>query len=310
MNSFVRTLATKVEDYITLRRSLGYSFRKQAATLRALVRYAEVEQLDGPLTRDTVLKFVFSWEGTADGRAIRYGVVRRFCEYLAIYDPRTEALDPRALPRSRAIPPPRILTDDELGSLMSACRRVSPDYPERSTVLTTLVGLLASTGLRSGEALRLDRADVDLVGGVLHIRKTKFRKDRLVPVHPTTLTVLRSYARHRDAVFPMSKDAAFFLSSRGNRLSSAGLYAAFDAVCELAGLGSNKGLRPHDLRHRFAVTRLAVWHQEKADVQALLPLLATYLGHARYTDTAYYITGTADLLGIAAERAVVGGDAT
>jgi hypothetical protein len=133
---------------------------------------------------------------------------------------------------------------------------------------------------------------------------------RRVPVHPTTLTVLRSYARHRDAVFPMSKDAAFFLSSRGNRLSSAGLYAAFDAVCKLAGLGSNKGLRPHDLRHRFAVTRLAVWHQEKADVQALLPLLATYLGHARYTDTAYYITGTADLMGIAAERAVVGGDAT
>jgi integrase len=100
----------------------------------------------------------------------------------------------------------------------------------------------------------------------------------------------------------MSKDAAFFLSSRGNRLSSAGLYAAFDAVCELAGLGSNKGLRPHDLRLRFAVTRLAVWHQENADMQALLPLLATYLGHARYTETAYYTTGTADLLGIAAER--------
>ena len=310
MSSFARILAIKVEDYITLRRSLGYSFRKQAATLRALVLYAEVEQLDGPLTQDVALKFVFSREGTADGRAIRHGVVRRFCEYLAIYDPRTEALDPRALPRSRVIPPPRILTDVELGLLMSACHRVSPVYPERSAVLTALVGLLASTGLRSGEALRLDRADVDLAGGVLHIRKTKFRKDRLVPVHPTTLTVLRSYARHRDAVFPVPKDPAFFLSSRGNRLSSAGLYAAFDAACVLVGLGRDKGLRPHDLRHRFATTRLAVWHQEKADVQALLPLLATYLGHARYTDTAYYITGTADLLGMAADRAVVGGDAT
>ncbi len=309
MSSFARTLATRVEGYITLRRSLGYSFQKQAATLRALAQYAEIEQLDGPLTRDMALKFVFSWEGTTNGRAIRHGVVRRFCEYLAIYDPRTEALDPRALPRSRAIPPPRILTDDELGSLMSACRRVSPDYPERAAVLTALVGLLASTGLRSGEALRLDRADVDLTGGVLHIRKTKFRKDRLVPVHPTTLTVLRNYARHRDAVFPVPKDSAFFFSSRGNRLSSPGLYAAFDAACELAGLGSDKGLRPHDLRHRFAVTRLAVWHQEKADVQALLPLLATYLGHARYTDTAYYITGTADLLGMAADRAVIGGGA-
>jgi len=309
MSSFARILATRVESYITLRRSLGYSFQKQAATLRALVRYVEVEQLDGPLTRDMALTFVFSWPGTANGRAIRHGVVRRFCEYLSIYEPRTEALDPRALPRSRAIPPQRIVTDDELGSLMAACRRVSPDYPERAPVLTALAGLLASTGLRSGEALRLDRDDVDLAGGVLHIRKTKFRKDRLVPVHPTTLTVLRNYARHRDAVFPVPKDPAFFLSSRGSRLSPPGLYAAFDAACELAGLDRGKGLRPHDLRHRFAVTRLAVWHQEKADVQALLPLLATYLGHAHYTDTAYYITGTAELLGLAADRAVIGGDA-
>ena len=188
-------------------------------------------------------------EGTANGRAIRHGVLRRFCDYLAIYDARTEALNPRALSRSRAIPPPRILSDAELGSLMSACRRVSPGYPERGVVLTMLVGLLASTGLRSGEALRLDRADVDLAGGVLHIRKTKFRKDRLVPVHTTTLAALRQYARHRDAAFPASKDTAFFLSSRGNRLSAAGLYAAFDAACALAGLDSDKGLRPHDLRH-------------------------------------------------------------
>lgn len=309
MSSFAEMLTNKVEDYIALRRSLGYSFQKQAATLLALAQYVEVEQLGGPLTRDMALNFVLSWKGTANGRAIRHGVVRRFCEYLAIYDPRTEALDPRALPRSRAIPPPRILTADELASLMSACRRVSPDYPERATVLTALVGLLASTGLRSGEALRLDRADVDLKGGVLHIRKTKFRKDRLVPVHPTTLAVLRDYARHRDAVFPVSRDSAFFLSSRGNRLSSAGLCVAFDAACELAGLNRDGGLRPHDLRHRFAVTRLAVWHQEKADVQALLPLLATYLGHAHYTDTAYYVTGTAELLGMAADRAAIGGGA-
>jgi integrase len=309
MSSFARTLATRVEDYVTLRRSLGYSFEKQAGTLRALVRYVESEQLGGPLTRSMALDFVFSWQGSCNGRAIRHGVVRRFGEYLAIYDPLTEALDPRTLPRNRAIPPPRILTDDELGSLMSACRRVSPEYPERASVLTAAVGLLASTGLRSGEALRLDRADVDLASGVLHIRKTKFRKDRLVPVHSTTLTVLRKYARHRDAVFPAPKDSAFFLSSRGNRLSSSGLCAAFGAACELAGLGRDKGLRPHGLRHRFAVTRLALWHQEKADVQGLLPLLATYLGHARYTDTAYYITGTAELLGLASERAVIGGGA-
>jgi integrase len=307
MTVFAKALTDRVEAYITLRRALGYSFNKQASTLRALVRYVELEQIDGPLTQEMALKFVFSWDGTANGRAIRHGVVRRFSEYLAIYDRRTEALDPKTLPRCRAIPPPRILSDDELKSLMTACRSVSPGYPERAMVLAPLVGLLASTGLRSGEALRLDRADVDLTSGVLHIRKTKFRKDRLVPIHLTTLEALRDYVLQRNSVFSVPKDSAFFLSSRGNRLSSTGLCQAFAAACKIAGLDKGKVLRPHDLRHRFAVTRLAVWHREKADVQALLPLLATYLGHARYSDTAYYVTGTADLLGMAAERAFVEG---
>jgi integrase len=309
MNAFANTLAERVEGYIELRCSLGYAFRKQAGVLRALARRVEKEQLGGPLTRDIVLNFVLTFEGTANGRAIRYAVIRRFCEYLAVYDAQTELLDPRALPRSRAIAPPRILSDEELRSLISACGHASPRTPWRGRTLTMLVGLLASTGLRSGEALRLDRADVDLVDGVLHVRKTEFRKDRLVPVHIGTLTELRRYARLRDVAFPAPKDSAFFLSSRGSRLSTSGLHVAFGAACELAGLDSDKPLRPHDLRHRFVVTRLAAWERDSADVQALLPLLATYLGHARYTDTAYYVTGTADLLGVAADRAFSGGDA-
>jgi integrase len=306
MSAFAKELADRIAGYVALRRSLGYAFKKQAAILQALARYVEAEQFDGPLTGDLALRFVLACQGSANSRAIRHSVVRRFCEYLAIYDPRTEALDPSALPRSRAVPPPRILSDAELASLMSACRRVSPDHPERSVVLTVLVGLLASTGLRSGEALRLDRGDVDLGQGVLQVRKTKFRKDRLVPVHPTTLAALRRYAQYRDAAFPEPKDPAFFLSSRGNRLSPSGLHAASRAACALCDL---KTVRLHDLRHRFAVMRLAVWHREHADVQAMLPLLATYLGHARYTDTAYYVTGTAELLGLAADRAFARGDA-
>ncbi|MCW8309178.1 tyrosine-type recombinase/integrase [Acidiphilium sp. PA] len=307
MSRFAKTLTGRVENYIALRRSLGYSFQKQASILRALVRYVDAEQIDGPLTQEMALNFVLSWGRAANGRVIRYSVTRGFAAYLAVYDPLTEALDPKVLPRSRAIPPPRILSEDELLSLLSACRGISPGYPARAMVLTPLVGLLASTGLRSGEVLRLDRADVDLTDGVLHIRKTKFRKDRLVPIHPTTLMALRDYVRQRDSLFPLPKEAAFFLSSRGNRLSPTGLQQAFTAACRIAGLDKGKSLRPHDLRHRFAVTRLAVWHGENADVQALLPILATYLGHARYSDTAYYITATADLLGMAAERAFVDG---
>jgi hypothetical protein len=118
MNSFAKILAKRVESYIALRRSLGYAFANSATVLRALARYVAAEAPDGPLTQDLAVSFLLSWDGTANGRAIRHGVVRRFCDYLAIYDGRTEVLDPRTFPRSRAIPPPRILTDEELGSLM------------------------------------------------------------------------------------------------------------------------------------------------------------------------------------------------
>lgn len=309
MSTFSVKLGEHVEAYVALRRTLGFSLGKQAAILRALVAYLDAKRHDGPLCRRTVLGFIFSWEGTANGRAVRYGVVRRFSEYLAIFDPRTEALDPKAFPRNRAIPPPRILTDDELVRLMVACRSVSPDYPERARFLTPLVGLLASTGMRSGEALRLDRCDADLAAGILHIRRTKFRKDRLVPVHPSTLAALHDYAMRRDSTFPAPDTPAFFVSSRGTRLSQPGLSAAFRAARSLAGLDQGgKPLRPHDLRHRFAVKRLAIWHQQRADVRAMLPLLATYLGHGRYSDTAYYVTADADLLAMAAERTLAWGE--
>ncbi|KKW90594.1 tyrosine-type recombinase/integrase [Sphingobium chungbukense] len=308
MNAFSVKLGEHVEAYVALRRALGFSLAKQAAILRALVGYVDAVQHDGPLCRRTVLGFIYSWEGTANGRAARYGVVRRFTDYLAIFEPGTDALDPKAFPRNRAIPPPRILTDCELARLMAACRSVSPDYPERARFLTPLVGLLASTGMRSGEALRLDRSDVDLTDGILHIRRTKFRKDRLVPVHSSTLAVLGDYARHRDATFSALNTSAFFISSRGTRLSQSGLREAFRAARRLAGLDKGKPLRPHDLRHRFAITRLAIWHRERVDVRAMLPVLATYLGHGRYSDTAYYVTAGADLLAIAAERALAWGE--
>ena len=141
MTAFATMLAERVEAYVELRRSLGYAFQNQAAILRALVRYLEAGQLAGPFTREMGSNFVLSWEGTANGRAIRHAVLRRFCEYLAIYDARTEALDPRAFPRSRAIPPPRILSDEELGS---------PAADE-----TPSADIMISIELRHGRTLRL-----------------------------------------------------------------------------------------------------------------------------------------------------------
>lgn len=307
MTAFYRLLTDKIAQYIRLRQALGYIYRKQASTLHGFQRFVRKKGVMGPLTQDLALAFVASCEVTPNVRACHYAVIRRFAEYLSVFDPRTEALDGRALPRSRAIPPARILNDAELCRLLSAAKAMSPEYPMRGRTLYTAIGLLASTGLRSGEALRLDRDHVDLERGVLAIRQSKFRKDRLVPVHPTTRDVLRAYVAARDAAYPRSGsgESAFFLSCRGNRLSASGLITAFREACVIAGLdrGLPRRLRPGDLRHRFAVTRLVGWHREGVDVQARLPVLATYLGHVRYCDTAYYVTGTPELLGLAASRA-------
>ncbi|MCR4471850.1 MULTISPECIES: tyrosine-type recombinase/integrase [unclassified Burkholderia] len=250
MDTFLSALTAGTESYITLQRALGYQFRKQAATLRAFLRYVRSSHAGGPLSQALAVDFVMASNLTSNGRAICYGVVRRFAEYYAAFDPCTGFFDHRVLPRSRHIPPPRILSDEELRSLMNASVRVSIVQPLRGQTLATLIGLLASTGLRSGEALRLDGTDVDLSTGILQIRKTKFRKDRLVPVHATTLVALQAYARYRDLAFPVQTSSAFFVSTRGTRLSPAGLHYGFHQACELAGLkrAGTKSVRPHDLR--------------------------------------------------------------
>jgi len=304
-------IADSVERYVALQHSLGYQFRKQAASLHAFLCYLRSTHVGGPLSQGLALDSIMASNLTPNGRATRYAVIRRFAEYYAAFDPRTETFDRRALPRSRAIPPPRILSEEALRSLMAASERISIEHPLRGKTLGTVIGLLASTGLRSGEALRLDRSDVDLTNGVLQFRKSKFRKDRLVPVHARTLTALQDYVCHRNLAFPTPKTSAFFVSIRGTRLSSSGLSYGFGQACALAGINAHatKPLRPHDLRHRLAVTRLAEWHRQKCDVQSMLPLLSAYLGHARYSDTAYYITATSERLGLAAANAFGNGGA-
>jgi len=150
MTAFAGFLSEKAERYIELRRSLGYAFNKQAGTLRAFVRYVEQAELDAPATRAMALNFVLSFGGAANSRAIRHGVLRRFFEYLAVYDSRTEGLERRSFSRSRAIPPPRILSEAELASLIDACARISPGIPLRGRTMAMLIGLSASSGLRSG----------------------------------------------------------------------------------------------------------------------------------------------------------------
>jgi integrase len=169
----------------------------------------------------------------------------------------------------------------------------------------TVIGLLAVTGLRTSEACRLDRPDVDLADGVLTVRDTKFGKSRQVPLHASTVAALRAYAADRDRQHPAPRTPAFLLSTRGTRLDASNLPHTFTHLVRTAGLRTPAGARRprlHDLRHTFATATLMHWYRDGVDVQARLPLLSTYLGHADPKSTYWYLSGAPELLALAAAR--------
>lgn len=300
-------LRDHVASYLRLQQqSLGKSYEDEAKVLRSFDRYVASRGHLGPVTQELAIAFA-----TDDGKRSparswkRYNVVRFFAQYLAVFVPGTSTLDPRALRRHYKRPPPFIFTDDELGRLLREARSPRKSQISAATHFTVF-GLAVSTGLRVGEVIALDDGDVDFDAALLKVRDTKFRKDRLVPIHATAVSALRDYAKLRDEVFPRKGTAAFFVSTtRRARYYEDSLTLAFTAVAERAGLRRPDGLVPtfHSLRHTFAVRRLIAWYHEGVDVQAMLPVLATYMGHVNYTSTAYYLTATPELLALAAARA-------
>lgn len=305
MKSFQSVFAERLSAYIQLRHALGFRSGEPAYLLEVFDQGVFEKKHTGPLTQELALEFACGNPKTSTNyRASRYQVVRHFSEYLATFDPRTPFLDPKALERSNARTPRHIYTDEELQKILTEARRVSRKNPLCGLTLHTMIGLAASTGLRISEVVRLDREDVDLKTGVLNVRCSKFNKSRLVPLHNTTLEVLRNYAAARDAAFPNCKAVAFFVNTIQKRFVRNTVQQLFAGVACRAGLRSPKGRGPsfHDLRHRFATKRLVLWYEAGVDVQAMLPALATYMGHAHYSDTAYYLTATAELMALASER--------
>jgi integrase/recombinase XerD len=175
----------------------------------------------------------------------------------------------------------------------------------RGATYETLIGLIAVCGLRPGEALRLDRNDVDWADGVLRIVGTKFGKDRDVPLQPSTSEALSEYARLRDLRWPEPRSASFFVSTAGARLAHRTLDWTFRNLLGPAGITwppRRRSPRLHDLRHSFAVKTLVAWYKADVDIEARLPLLSTYLGHSNPSHTYWYLSASPELLALAAGR--------
>jgi integrase/recombinase XerD len=292
-----------VRDYLALRRSLGYQLRQEARLLGSLAAYLQSRGLDR-VTVAAALSWATQPQHTSPSwHAKRLAAVRGFAAYLATIDPASQVIPPGLLPGRTARTAPYLYSPAQVQALMAAAARLP--CPLRAATFETFIGLMAATGLRTGEAMTLDRADADLSDGTLQIRRSKLGKSRLVPLHPTTTAALASYASRRDRLCPQPDTTAFFISGAGTRLNHTNVSGTFAGLLAAAAITAGPGERrprPYDLRHSFAVATLARWHTDGADAQARLPVLATYLGHVQPSSTYWYLQAEPGLLAAAAAR--------
>jgi integrase/recombinase XerD len=233
----------------------------------------------------------------------RLSVVRGFARHLATIDPASEIPSKDLLPGHRPRIAPYIYTNAEIAALIAAAGRLRPLL--RAARHQTLIGLLAVTGMRPGEALALDRHDVDLRDGVVHVRAGKQKKQREVPLHPSTIRALREYARLRDARFPEPSTPAFFIGARGRRMPREELNRTFTQLVRevsLDGRGARARPRPHDLRHALAVHTLLDWFDAGENIDRQMPLLSAFLGHVDPASTFWYLEAVPELLQLISRR--------
>jgi integrase len=299
------SLRKAVKDYLTMRRSLGFKLRDMGYNLRHFVSFME-QQRASIITTELALRWAQQPRDVQPAQwAARLSFVRSFARYWSATDPRTEIPPTGLLPYRTKRATPYIYSNDEIQQILKAARNLPPSTGLRPWTYYSLFGLMAVTGMRIGEIIRLDHADVDLKQGLLTVRLTKFSKSRLIPVHPSTVKKLKLYLHRRDELYPQHLTARFFLSNQGTPLTDCMVRWTFVKLSRQIGLrkvGDSFGPRLHDLRHRFAVTTLLHWYRTGLDVEQCLPVLSTYLGHAHVTDTYWYLSAIPELLALTKDR--------
>jgi integrase/recombinase XerD len=295
-------LGQALEDYLKLRRALGFKLARHGRVLPSLV--SRLESAGAPsLTTRLALDWATAIDGKPDEWAIRLSIARGFARYLQSLDPATEVPPADLLPRGRPRANPYLYTEEEVLALMHATRALR--FPLNRATYKTVFGLLATTGMRIGELIGLDRDDFDSEERTLLVRNAKFSDTRLLPLHESTAEALGDYADLRDRLWPEPGSPAFFVSTAGKRLIYENVHTTFLYLVRTAGLRPRSERchpRIHDFRHRMVVVTLVDWYRQGADVAALLPALSTYLGHSCPAFTYWYASAAPELMALAAER--------
>jgi integrase/recombinase XerD len=297
------SLREALSDYVRVRRALGFVCEREVPELERFVEF-----LEHAGAQRITIELALGWARIPQGVhpyvwRKRLGTVRGFARYLATIDPDSEIPPTDLLPGRQPRLIPHIYTPEEIVALMIAARGLK--WPLRAATFETVIGLLASTGLRLREALALDRSDVDLEHGVLLVHGANHKKQREVPLHPSTTAALERYALQRDRLCPSPGLPAFFLTTRNRRVTKSVFWPTFAKLVAHAGLqgrGQRPRPRPHDLRHTFAVRTLLEWSHAGEDVERKLPVLSTYLGHVELESTYWYLQSVPELIALVSER--------
>jgi len=296
-------LRQALADYLRIRRALGYKLEHAGKLLPQFVDYLEEMGAEAVTSERALAWATLPAGGSARWWAFRLSMVRGFAAYLHSLDPAHQVPPADLLPRRSRRATPYLYRDEEIAALLAAADTLR--FPLRVATYRTLIGLLAVTGLRVGEAIRLDRGDLNVEHELLVVRDSKFGKSREVPLHPSTMRALRGYLRLRGRLHPSPSAPALFISPAGTRLLYCNVHATFRQLRRRAGLQPRSAsCRPriHDLRHTFAVRTLLDAYHSDGDVQPRLSLLATYLGHVHPDSTYWYLSAAPELLALAGQR--------
>ena len=296
-----------IGDYLAVRRALGYKLEDHGWLLADFASFLEAAGATAVTTGLALAWATLPQDALPSWHAARLRVVRGFARHLLALDPATEIPPAELLAGRNRRAVPYLYSEADIAALMAATASLRPVL--HAATHKTLIGLLAVSGMRLGEVIRLDRADLDQDGGTVTIRDSKFAKSRQIPLHPTTLAALAGYGQLRDQLCPRPKTPALLVSTAGTRLISQGVHYVFARLARLAGLQPrSQSCRPriHDFRHSLAVSTLLGWYRDGRDVQAMLPVLSTFLGHAKPANTYWYLSAVPELLALAAERRETG----
>jgi integrase/recombinase XerD len=296
-------LRKALADYLSLRRALGFQLANAGRLLGQFVGYLEQHAITTVTTEHALTWATLPAGASAYWWAIRLSAVRGFAAYLHSLDPRV-LVPPAGLIRAGSCrATPYLYSDAEIRSLLQAAATLRPRL--RAATYHSLISLLAITGIRIGEAIALDDADLDFDRGLLVVRNTKFNKYRLVPLHPSATQALTDYRHSRQSAHPRPASPALFLSGAGTRLWHSNITLTFTRLLDQVGLTRRSAAcrpRIHDLRHSFAVATLLRWYRDGADIPAMMPRLSTYLGHSDPQHTFWYLSAAPELMALAGQR--------